>query len=210
MSSQGDGARAPEARLTFSEELQGFAGAGETDFDGGFRKGEAEGSSLTLRLTIQVEDVFGFVSRPGEVAGVTGAVSSRLVGGDSPVQQGWFQLFVRDGEPPKKHMRYRLFFSDAGGSPLTLSGFKTINDDPGFDVWREASTLYSRILSGHVDLAGEPGAAIVAAGIVRVDLLDVLRELASFRVEAADQVTRLEALARFGAFYLGNLWGTGR
>jgi cholesterol oxidase len=196
------------ARLSFMEEVHGFISAGETDFDRGLRRGEAEGTWLRLDLHIEVADVFDFVSRLGGMASATGSVSSSLFGDRLAVEQGWFQLFVIDGVPRLKHERYRLFFADADGSPLTLSGFKTIHDHPGLDVWREATTLYTRILSGHVDAGDEPEAATVAAGIVHVDLLDVIRQLSTIQVEAPDEVTKLEALYRFGAFFLGNLWST--
>ena len=48
-------------------------------------------------------------------------------------------------------MLYRLFFRDGAGHPLTLSGHKLIEDNAGFDVWRDTTTLFTRVLRGHVD-----------------------------------------------------------
>ena len=101
-------------------------------------------------------------------------------------------------------MLYRLWFTDARGNPLTLAGFKLVEDDPGMDTW-----------SGHLD-AVHPRAAgprrtgragrepeVVAAGIITIHLLDFARQLTTFR---CDPPARLDALARFGALFAGDLW----
>ena len=98
-------------------------------------------------------------------------------------------------------MLYRLHFSDGAGLPLTLAGHKLIEDDPGFDLWRDTTTLFTRILRGHVGEAAE--AEVLAAGIIHIHLADFARQLTTFR---CDPPTRLDALARFGALFAGDLW----
>ena len=44
-------------------------------------------------------------------------------------------------------MLYRLFLRGGDGRPLTLSGFKVVEDDPGSDLWTDTTTR-SRILGG--------------------------------------------------------------
>ena len=61
-------------------------------------------------------------------------------------------------------MRYRLFARDHDGRELTLSGFKELADDPGFDVWTDTTTLFIRILSGRVDQAAEDADEAASAG----------------------------------------------
>src|SRR5205823_14850915 len=89
------------------------------------------------------------------------------LGGVRPVERGTFNLFVEQGDGSDR-MLYRLLFEDGAGRPLTLSGFKVVRDDPGFDLWSDTTTLYTRILAGHVEAAGGPAAGVVAAGVLRI------------------------------------------
>ena len=100
-------------------------------------------------------------------------------------------------------MLYRLYFSDGVGHPLTLTGYKVVEDDAGFDVWRDTTTLFTHVLRGHVgeEAGGEP--EVVASGIIHIHLGDFARQLTTFR---CDPPTRLDALARFGALFAGDLW----
>jgi cholesterol oxidase len=95
-------------------------------------------------------------------------------------------------------MLYRLFFRDGAGHPLTLSGHKLIEDNAGFDVWRDTTTLFTRVLRGHVDEAGEAGAEVVASGVLRIRARDFARQLTTFR-------GRLGPLLKFLRIFLGQL-----
>jgi cholesterol oxidase len=107
-------------------------------------------------------------------------------------------------------MLYRLHFADGAGNPLTLSGHKVIEDDPGFDPWWDTTTLFTHILRGQVEERTDEELEVVAAGIIHIHLRDFARQLTTFR---CDPPTRLDALARFGALFAGDLWavyGPGR
>ena len=86
---------------------------------------------------------------------------------------------------------------------MTLVGHKEVQDDPGFDVWSDTSTLYTRILAGHVGAEEEPGAAVIATAILHILPQDFARQLTTFRVRPAK---RVDALARFGVLFAGELW----
>jgi hypothetical protein len=103
-------------------------------------------------------------------------------------------------------MLYRLYFQDGAGHPLTLSGFKDVKDDPGFDLWSDTSILYTRILQGHVASEQEKQAEIVASGIIQIHMLDFLKQLTTFRIEGSTSAARVSELTRFGIFFLGKLW----
>ena len=102
-------------------------------------------------------------------------ISVDALGGELPVKQGWFNLFVdadEDGEE-RKLMRYRLWIEDGEGHPITLNGFKEVQNDPGFDVWSDTTTLFAHILAGHVPPGevtdvSDAGEEIVATGILHV------------------------------------------
>jgi cholesterol oxidase len=120
------------------------------------------------------------------------------------VQQGWFNLFV-DVAPGVKHMRYRLWFADGVGHPLTLTGFKRVSDDAGFDVWKDTTTLFTRVLQGHVAEGGDDTADALAAGILRIRPRDFARQLTTFRAGGPTLGARLGALGDLGADFVGQL-----
>jgi predicted acylesterase/phospholipase RssA len=192
-------------KLRFTEEMKGYVTFGESDYQQG-AKAEDRRTYLMVHLTIKVEDVERFVSDPQHDAVVEGYVKSEELGGELPVEWGRFNLFVDEGDPTHKKMLYRLYFKDSAGHPLTLSGFKDVKEDPGFDVWSDTSTLYTRILQGHVVSEEEKQAEIVASGIIQIHMLDFLKQLTTFRTEGPTVEARASALARFGIFFLGKLW----
>jgi hypothetical protein len=203
-------------KLWFTEEMKGFWEAGETDFSAGASQGQAAGSDLMFHLTITIDGVHDFATRPEhDTSDLAGYVQSREFGGQCPVEQGTFNLFVDAADPSLKHMLYRLFFTDKGGKPLTLSGTKIIRDDPQSDVWRATTTLYTRILKGHVTkeeedaLAKDPkgfAAISIGAGIMIIHMLDFVKQLSSFRAEAPTLAERITAFTEFGRLFFGKLW----
>ncbi len=130
-------------------------------------------------------------------------MQSDALGGRLPVEHGVFNLFV-DTEPGVKHMLYRLFFRDGAGHPLTMTGYKLVQDDAGFDVWRDTTTLFTRVLRGHVEASGDESAELVASGVLRIRMRDFAKQLTTFRA-GPSVVSGLGALVRFGWIFLGQL-----
>jgi len=202
--------------LSFSEEMKGFFAFGETDYRIGFDRGRAEGAALKFHLTIDIDDTYAFIADPTHLAPARGSVVSDALGGSRPVERGEFNLFVDAGEAngePARHMRYRLWFRDAVGHPLTLSGFKDLvhpahAESRPTDVWRETTTLYIHLSSGFDDGEGRDGdgAGLVGAGILHILPLDFARQLTTFRVAGPGVLARFEALGAFGALFAGQLW----
>jgi cholesterol oxidase len=189
--------------LAFTEEMKGFADFELTEYDAAYRAGKAAKQSLMFHLTITANDVERFIRDPEHEANVEGWVGMPALGGRLPVEGGHFNLFVdRAAGGTHKRMHYRLFFRDAAQHPLTLVGFKEVRDEPGFDVWRDTSTLYTRLLGGHVTPEQQPDAPVVATGVLRILKRDFARQLTTFRVTPA---RRVDALARFGSLFAGQL-----
>jgi predicted acylesterase/phospholipase RssA len=202
-----DGPRPDDpTKLRFTEEMKGYVTFGETDYDAGFREGRKSGTFLMFHLTIEVDGVEHFVSDPEREATAEGYVRCEALGGRLPVEKGVFNLFVYEKDPSRRRMLYRLFFRDGDGRPLTLSGFKIIEEDPGSDLWTDTTTLFTRILEGHVEPEEEEQAQIVASGIINIHLLDFFRQLTTFRTEGPTAAERASALTRFGKLFLGDLW----
>jgi cholesterol oxidase len=199
-------ASAHPASLRFTEKMRGFLTFGEEDYDKGFRQGRRTKTACMFDVTVLMEDVERFVEDDEHPGTITGYVHCDALGGRLDVQRGWFHLFVdadEDGEE-RKLMTYRLLIADAEGHPITLNGYKEVKDDRGFDVWSDTTTLFTRILAGHVEPGDADGdAEIVATGILHVLPQDFAVQLTTFRV---DPPHRLDALGRFGALFAGSLW----
>jgi cholesterol oxidase len=204
----------PRYYLGFTEEMKGFFTFDESEYQAGFDRGKASGSAVMFHLTIATDDVYAFIADPNHVAPATGYVHSDVLGGRLPVERCVFNLFVDAGEvsgEPARHMLYRLWFADAAGHPLTLTGFKNIAHPAaavsGFDdVWGETTTLYIKILAGHVEADGEADAGLVGAGIIHILPLDFVRQLTTFRVKGPGLAGRSQALRAFATMFMGQLW----
>jgi cholesterol oxidase len=191
--------------IAFTEEMKGYIAFGEHDFARGEAQGREGDTRLMFRLTITADDLDRFASDPQHLARAEGHVRSDALGGELPVERGSFNLFVdHEGDRRRKRMLYRLHFADGEEHPLTLTGFKVIEDDRGIDnVWVDASTLFTRVLAGHVEPSDDETAEAVATGVLHIEPLDFARQLTTFDT---DPDGRADAVARFGALFAGNLW----
>lgn len=192
------------ASVQFTEEMLGHVTFGESDFARGAAPERDGAGALKFHLTIVVDDIERFGTDPTRRAGAHGYLDCDALGGRLPVEHGVFNLFV-DTEPGVKRMLYRLHFRDGAGHPLTLSGFKLVKDDAGFDVWKDTTTLFTRVLRGHVDEHGEASAEIVASGVLRIRVRDFARQLTTFRAGGEGAGAKLGALAKFGTIFLSQL-----
>ncbi len=198
------------ANVRFTEKMRGFVTFGEDDYDKGFRRGKKAKTACMFHVTVLMEDIERFIAEPAHEGSITGHVDCDALGGELPVEQGWFNLFVdadEDGEE-RKLMKYRLWLSDGEGHPVTLNGYKEVHDDRGFDVWSDTTTLFTHILAGHVPPTpatevGDEGEEILATGILHVLPADFAVQMTTFRVDPA---YRADALGRFGGLFLGALW----
>jgi cholesterol oxidase len=157
-----------------------------------------------FHLTIEVADIERFETDPLRAAGAVGYLRCDALGGQLPVEQGWFNLFV-DTEPGVKRMLYRLWFRDGVGHPLTLTGFKLVRDDAGFDVWKDTTTLFTQVLRGHVEEGGDAQAELVASGVLRIRVRDFAKQLTTFRAGGPSIGAQLGALVKFGWVFLAQL-----
>lgn len=189
--------------LSFTEEMKGHAALDVDDPEQGRDLGRQRKQQLAFRITVTAHDVDRFVDDPAHPATVAGHADCDVLGGRLPVEHGWFNLFTRDDDPARRRMLYRLHLRAPGGSPLTLVGRKDIHDDPGADLWPDTTTLYVRLLAGHVQPDGDAGAAVLGAGVVTVRPADFVEQLTTFRATGPHPARALE---RFGRLFLGELW----
>jgi cholesterol oxidase len=185
--------------LTFDEEMAGFVALGATD---PLSADKSRGERLSFQLSIRIDDVDAFLSHPDHLARAEGWVEARCCGGRRPVERGWFNLFAPSDSPDSRVMRYQLWFTDGEGRPRTLSGWKDVHDGPVTKLWHDTSTLYTRLMRGHVPPDGDTE-EVDGAGTLHINPLRLAATLTSFRADGPQPVA---ALARFGRFFVGQLW----
>lgn len=156
---------------------------------------------ISFRLTITVDDLDAFIADPNHEATAEGYVDGPW-GSKRLVEAASFNLLVDAAEADTKKTLYALHFVAEDGTRLRLDGEKRIHDDPGYDSFSDATTLFVTVRRGW-----DPHGAVEAQGIMTIGGADLLRQLASFRAHRAPtSAAGLAALGRFGAFFFGNLW----
>jgi cholesterol oxidase len=161
---------------------------------------------MRLKLTVEIDDLDRFAADPDREATITGRVEWEPLGGRLPIERGVFNLLVGSEDDHRKRMRYRLFFRDSVGHPVTLVGEKRVGA-PGYRIWSDTTTLYVRILSGHVDAGGDSAEAeLLAAGTLHLHPFAFAYQLTTFRASGRSRAIRIGAIARFDALFLRQLW----
>jgi len=190
--------------VEFSEVMRGFFSEGEkNNFERGAELGEQADSSLKFTLTIVSHDLDRFIESDEHQANVIGTVTAPALSDSALVAtDGEFNLFVVSDEYRGRKMWYRMKLTSEDGGKWFFVGFKTIHDDPGFDVWADCTTLYTTIHQGH----SEDG-DIVGRGILRISVGDFVDQLKTMDVTGADgAIARTKAMLRFGQFFVGALF----
>ena len=198
--------------VEFTESMNGYVttdvtGAAAGDhvdaYDSAYERGRDAASPLAFNLTIRCTDLDEFLSDPEYRCGMFGTVSAGALSADAlTVQSGQFQLFVDSPTRPEvKNMIYRMVLSSIEGETFYFHGYKTVGAAGITELWRQNTTLYTRVYRGR-DATGE----LAAKGILHMDLTDFARQLSTVRaLNADDELAKLTALARFGAHYAGAL-----
>ncbi|MDE3178210.1 MAG: GMC family oxidoreductase [Acidobacteriota bacterium] len=190
--------------IEFTETMTGyFSNEVKDDYERGEERGKAANSPLTFTLTIVSEDVESMLKDPDHKARMVGTVvAPALSPAPLMVNAGEFSLFAADpAEPGGRRMWYRMGLSAEGGKRFYFEGFKRIHDQPIYDVWRDATTLYITVYEGDSN-----SAPVLGKGILIIRPQDFLDQLTTMRAtNAATIEERLSAEGRFGAFFMGVL-----
>lgn len=194
--------------VEFTEVMAGHVGLGQREYRPGESAGREAGTSLLVRLTMAIDDLSRFVVDPAHAARADGYVECAALGGRLPVERGFFNLFVDQGDPADKRMLYRLWLRHADGRPLTFAGHKVVHDRRGLTLWADTTTLYARVVEGHVTLAeAESDAAeVVATGVIRISPANFARLLTTFRSHGPGALDGVTGVARFFRLFVGSLW----
>lgn len=191
----------PVLGLTFRETMSGGFSLGATDPEIGWRQGDAADTSLSMHATVSIDDLDRFLAEPTHAGALSGTLDYPPLGNGIAARRGVFNLFNPSGSPGLKLMVYELGFAH-GGRSYYLAGRKEVRNEPGFDVWKDTTTLFTRLHEGN-DASG----AIVGAGKLSLGVTDLIRMLGTVDVtNATTTAQRVDALTRFSRFFLGELW----
>jgi predicted patatin/cPLA2 family phospholipase len=188
--------REPGVGVGFRETMTGAFRLGETEPQ------QAAGSAdrITMHATIHIEDIAAFVADPAHKAELTGHLDFAPWGMAIPAQSGVFGLFSPSGDPALTYMVYELGFRHEGRN-YYLAGKKHVRLGAPWRLWKETTTLYTRLHAG-LDATGE----VIGAGILRLGVGELVRLLAT--VHATNGPTpraRAGAVWRFFRFFTSEL-----
>lgn len=185
--------------LSFRETMSGPFSLGAQDPQAG---ADAGGPTLAMHATVFIQDLDRFLSDPTHLGGLSGTIDYAPFGAPLEAHHGVFRLFSPTEEPNTQYMVYELAF-EKDGEPYYLAGHKVVRQDPGFDMWRDTTTLFTKLHKG-ADAQGE----VVGAGILSLGITDLIKLLGTVEVPNAGPAQRMETLAKFGKFFMGELWST--
>ncbi len=194
----------PTPGITFRETMGGWFALGQADPKQGEEKGKQDHTLLSIRPMVTIEDLdrFQFEERH------TGRLESTihfppLFGPLEPTGTGVFNLFAPVGNTKLKLMIYEFGFAHEG-QDYYFYGQKGVANDPGFDMWKDTTTLFSKLYKGNNRVG-----LVIGTGVLRITLPGFLRQLATMRVtNTRSRSEKLGAYLTFANFFAGQLWDT--
>ena len=88
------------------------------------------------------------------------------------------------------------------GDDYFLSGKKMIKDDPGFDLWKDTTTLFTQMHRGS-DKTG----TIIGAGILELKPRELMKLISSMHItNAGSTKEKIDGMREFAKFFMGKLW----
>jgi hypothetical protein len=169
--------------LRFREHVSGWISFGWRDYNSAVVEGRRAGNRCTIDMTVEIDDLDRFLHGPVTPGHLSGTARCPRLGGKLEIEDGTFNLFVRAPDAKRRRVLYRGYARDPEGRPLTVSGFKLIEDDPNHDPWRDCSRLLTRILAGHVSHTSEQDddPRVLATGVLIMRPLRFLKTLLTMR-----------------------------
>lgn len=163
------------------------------------------GHVVKLDAEAHISEIGRFITDPDHEVAIGGTITSEYFGGRCPIINGRLNLltFVRD--PGNGRMHYVLTFDDSTGAPYTLIGDKYVVDQPGWDMWRDTTTLMFNVWRGHLGTAPSDGIP-VARGQVRISMPGFMRQQLTMRSHTGSLGKDAAVIGRFYGFFLGRLW----
>jgi hypothetical protein len=158
--------------LSFKETMSGWFSMGETDPARGAQIGRSQRSKLILEVRVLIDSLDRFLCDQDHAGLVQGKIILPKAF-DRPIDSrpGVVKFFAPFENTQRKSILYELTFTD-GKQTYHLVGEKLVEDDPGFDIWEDTTTLHTRVYEGS-DTKGK----VVGAGILKITFGRFLLEL---------------------------------
>jgi hypothetical protein len=189
--------------FTFREKMAGGFSLGETDPQAGAKLGTSAGNTFTMHATITIADLNRFLADANHPGAITGSIDFPPLGLNLPSTSGIFNLFSPSGEPKMKYMVYEIGFN-AGGRQYYMAGRKEVKEAAITNLWKATTTLYTQLHEGN-DKSGP----VIGAGVLTLGMEELMAMIPTMQAINAKSVEEAaSAMARFGKFFLGELWDT--
>jgi cholesterol oxidase len=178
------------------------------------RQGWHDRAMLEFTVTIGTEDLDAALAQPSHKFAMTGTVTAPALSSQPlDLTSGEFELLAQDPNTAGAlQMRYRAKLSARDGAIFFLEGFKLIRTGTLLHLWPDTTTLYVTVYkpgNSSVERYAGHNASAVGRGVLRISPQDFFRQLSTIEVTGArDREQRLNATARFGQFFAGELWDT--
>lgn len=194
----------PTIGVQFTESMKGFMSkVDDGDFQAGFDRGKQGDSPFEFVLTVLADDLDMLLNTKEHEAAMVGTVKAPMLSKKPlSVTEGRFNLFVdTDDNPVTKKMLYNMVMSTDEGRRYRFFGYKTIRQDPGFDLWSDTTTLYITVYDGESE-----DAPVVANGILKIIPDDFARQMTTMHPNGNQGVVEgFMAVAKFGKAFAGDL-----
>jgi len=160
-------------------------------------------TSCTMIVNLYVDDLDATLKNCTLPAAVVGTVDvPALSRAPMLATGGEFALFVADPHKPgAARITYRLPLQSVEGRRYFFDGHKEIHDDPGFDIWDDATTLFVSIYEGDA-----PAGTKIAGGQIRISWRDLMGQLRTMIATGPGGEPRPDAAADYRFLFLKQLW----
>ncbi len=196
---------APTAGITFRETMEGWFSLNEEDPRRGQEKGQREHTRFKISPIVTIENLDRFLFDTRHTGTLETTIRfPPLFGSDEPVgSNGTLNLFAPDGNTRRKLMIYEFGFRYRE-QDYYFYGQKEVENDPGLDMWKDTTTLLSKLYKGT-----NRSAPIMGAGVLRITLPGFLKQLSTMRVtNTKSRPEKVGAYLTFANFFAGQLWDT--
>lgn len=188
--------------IEFLEVMSGGFALGATDPELGALQGTLKGTSYTNHNQIVIPNLDRFLDNPNHASALQVTLDFTPFGDGIVAEPGVFNLFKPSPDEDVKMMVYRYGFTHEG-EEYYFEGKKYIHDGSSIiKLFYETTHLYSRLYRG-TDTSGE----VAGAGVLSIGVRGAIDLVKSMKVlNASSKAEELEALAKFGKFFFGELW----
>jgi len=197
----------PAPAVQFTETMRGFFSKDEKeDFEKGYESGQQHCSPFMFTLTIQTDGTDTFASDPEHKGFMAGTVIASTLS-DKPltISNGLFNLFVRDEDnPDHRKMKYNMQLNTYDGRQYYFYGYKKVEDDKGFDLWKDTTVLYVTVYDGKDNTA-----PVLGKGILKIVPMDFATQMTTMKaLNTTSLMDSIKALTAFSSFFSKNILET--